>query len=203
MNGGSRAAPEQRISDTTRRLDPRRTATRVRSLRKRVNPALEPPRFAGHQLWVAERVGQQSNALIRGDQPDGEVARVAAADQPELALRPLDRELEQVCTVQGLGALVELPAEEQRNVTAEFEAIRRSAGVLHANQLQAPATAATVRVAGGRTRVTEGPAVTAGNELDGYYVYDASDLDAAIAFAARIPVARLGGTVEVRPILER
>ena len=42
-----------------------------------------------------------------------------------------------------------------------------------------------------------------GNELDGYYVYDASGLDAAIEFAARIPVARFGGTVEVRPMLER
>jgi hypothetical protein len=97
----------------------------------------------------------------------------------------------------------ELPAGEQQKVTAEFEAIRQSAGVLHGNQLQAAGTAATVRVAGGRTRVTEGPAVEAGNELDGYYIYDAPGLDAAIAFAARIPVARLGGTVEVRPILER
>ena len=39
--------------------------------------------------------------------------------------------------------------------------------------------------------------------LDGYYVYDAPDRDAAIAFAARIPVARMGGTVEVREMVER
>jgi hypothetical protein len=52
-------------------------------------------------------------------------------------------------------------------------------------------------------QVTKGPAVEAGNELDGYYIYDAPDLDAAIAFAARIPVTRFGGTVEVRPMLER
>jgi hypothetical protein len=97
----------------------------------------------------------------------------------------------------------ELPAGEQQKVTAEFEAIRRSPGVLDGNQLQAPGTAATVRVDGGQTRVTEGPAVEAGNELDGYYIYDAPDLDAAIAFAARIPVARFGGTVEVRPMRER
>jgi len=56
---------------------------------------------------------------------------------------------------------------------------------------------------GGQARVTKGPAVEAGTELDGYYIYDAPDLDAAIAFAARIPVARFGGTVEVRPMLER
>jgi hypothetical protein len=97
----------------------------------------------------------------------------------------------------------ELPAGEQQKVTAEFEAIRRSPGVLDGNQLQAAGTAATVRVDGGQARVTEGPAVEAGNELDGYYVCDAPDLDAAIAFAARIPVVRFGGTVEVRPMLER
>src|SRR5690348_3112224 len=97
----------------------------------------------------------------------------------------------------------ELPAEEQHKVTAKFEAIRQSPGVLDGNQLQAASTAATVCIDGGQARVTKGPAVEAGNELDGYYIYDAPDLDAATAFAARIPVARFGGTVEVRPMLER
>jgi hypothetical protein len=96
-----------------------------------------------------------------------------------------------------------LPAGEQQKVTAEFEAIRQSPGVLDGSQLQAAGTGATVRVDGGQARVTRGPAVEAGNELDGYYIYDAPDVDAAIAFAARIPVARFGGTVEVRPMLER
>jgi hypothetical protein len=97
-----------------------------------------------------------------------------------------------------------LPAEEQQQVTGEFEAIRRSPGVLDGNQLQAAGTAATVRADdGGQVRVTTGPAVKAGSELDGYYVYDAAGPDSAIAFAARIPVARFGGTIEVRPMLER
>ena len=97
-----------------------------------------------------------------------------------------------------------LPAGEQQKVTAEFEAIRQSPGVLDGNQLQAAGTAATVRVDdGGQVRVARGPAVGTGSELDGYYVYDAPGPDAAIAFAARIPVARFGGTVEVRPMLER
>jgi hypothetical protein len=97
-----------------------------------------------------------------------------------------------------------LPAREQQKVTAEFEAIRQSPGVLDGNQLQAAGTAATVRMDdGGQARVTNGPAVEAGHELDGYYIYDAPDLDAAIAFAARIPVTRFGGTVEVRPMRER
>ena len=104
----------------------------------------------------------------------------------------------------GAGRVIgELPTAEQQRVTAEFEAIRRSPGVLEGNQLQAADTAATVRVEGGQTQVTKGPAVEAGSELDGYYIYDAPDLEAATAFAARIPVARLGGTVEVRPMLER
>jgi hypothetical protein len=96
-----------------------------------------------------------------------------------------------------------LPTEEQKMVTGEFEAIRQSPGVLDGNQLQAVSEAATVRMKDGRPQVTAGPAVEAGSELDGYYVYDAPGLDAAIAFAARIPVARFGGTVEVRPMLAR
>ena len=96
-----------------------------------------------------------------------------------------------------------LPAGEHQKVTAEFIAIRQSPGVLDGNQLQAANAAATVRVNGGQTQVTEGPPVEAGAEVSGYYIYDAPDLDAAIAFAARIPVARMGGTVEVRALVER
>ena len=96
-----------------------------------------------------------------------------------------------------------LPTEEQEKVTGEFEAIRQSPGVLDGNQLRAAGEAATVRVKDGTAQVTAGLAVEAGSELDGYYVYAAPSLDAATAFAARIPVARFGGTVEVRPMLER
>lgn len=97
----------------------------------------------------------------------------------------------------------DLSAEEQQKVTDEFIAIRTSDGVLDGNQLQAASEAATVRVTDGRTRVTTGPALAAGAELNGYYIYDAASLDEAIAFAARIPVARFGGTVEVREMMER
>jgi hypothetical protein len=96
-----------------------------------------------------------------------------------------------------------LPADEQEKVTAEFEEVRRSAGVLEGNQLQSAGTAATVRVADGQPLVGDGPAVAAGTELDGYYLYDAVDRDAAVAFAARIPAIRFGATVEVRPVWER
>ena len=96
----------------------------------------------------------------------------------------------------------ELPADEQEKVTAEFIAIRKSPGVLDGNQLEAPGSASTVRVDDGQTIVSEGPAVADGAELSGY-IYDAHDLDAAIAFASRIPVARMGGTVKVRAMVER
>jgi len=96
-----------------------------------------------------------------------------------------------------------LPTDEQEKITAEFTAIREAPGVLDGNQLQAASTGATVRVSGGQAQVTEGSPVEAGAEVNGYYIYDAPDLDAAIAFAARIPVARMGGTVEVRALMER
>jgi hypothetical protein len=100
-------------------------------------------------------------------------------------------------------AIGELPAGDQEKVTAEFEEIRRSPGVLDGNQLQSAGTAATFRVEGGQAQVSKGPAVAAGSELDGYYLYDAAGLDAAIAFAKRIPATRFGAIVEVRPVLER
>ena len=53
------------------------------------------------------------------------------------------------------------------------------------------------------TNVAKGPAVEAGLALDGYYLYDAAYRDAAVALASRIPAARLGATVEVRPVVER
>jgi hypothetical protein len=104
----------------------------------------------------------------------------------------------------GAGAVIQrLPAQEQAKVTAEFEAVRRLPGVLEAHRLDAAQTATTVRVEGGEPRLSAGPPVAAGAELDGYYVYAADGLDAAVAFAARIPVARLGGSVEVRALRER
>jgi hypothetical protein len=96
-----------------------------------------------------------------------------------------------------------LPAEEQEKITAEFQAVRKLPGVLDGNQLRAASTARTVQINDGKTLVDEGSAVEAAAALDGYYIFDAPDLDAAIAFAARIPVARMGGTVEVREMIER
>ena len=104
----------------------------------------------------------------------------------------------------GADALIHgLPPGEQDKMTREFEAIRKLSGVLDGNQLEPAGTAKTVRVNDGQTVVSEGPSVEHGAAINGYYIYDAPDLDAAIAFAARIPVARMGGTVEVRAMMER
>lgn len=62
--------------------------------------------------------------------------------------------------------------------------------------------ATTVRVQDGKTLTTDGPFVAIKEALGGYLFFEADDLDAAIALASRIPTARMGGAVEVRPIVE-
>jgi hypothetical protein len=68
--------------------------------------------------------------------------------------------------------------------------------------LETPDAATTVRVQDGKTLTTDGPFVDTKEALAGYLIYEADDLDAAIELAARVPAARLGGAVEVRPIKE-
>ena len=55
----------------------------------------------------------------------------------------------------------------------------------------------------GRTLTTDGPFAETKEVLGGYYLFEADDLDAAIELAARIPAARMGGAIEVRPVVER
>ena len=97
----------------------------------------------------------------------------------------------------------QLPAEEQGAIVGEYAAIAQSPGVIGGNQLQPVETATTVRVQDGETLLTDGPFVDAKEHLGGYFLVDVDDLDAALEIAARIPAARMGGAVEVRPLLER
>jgi hypothetical protein len=62
--------------------------------------------------------------------------------------------------------------------------------------------ATTVRVRDGETLTTDGPFVSVKEALGGYFLYEADDLDAAIELASRVPAARMGGAVEVRPVAE-
>ena len=95
-----------------------------------------------------------------------------------------------------------LSDEEQKAVYADYQAINQTAGVTPGHGLEAPSTATTVRVKDGETLTTDGPFVAVKEALGGYLVYEADDLDAAIALAARIPAARLGGAIEIRPVAE-
>jgi hypothetical protein len=95
-----------------------------------------------------------------------------------------------------------LSEDEQKAVAAGYQAVSQTPGVSPGLQLQPPETATTVRVQDDKTLTTDGPFVAVKEALGGYVVFEADDLDAAIALAARIPAARMGGAVEVRPIAE-
>ncbi|MGB0095007.1 MAG: YciI family protein [Solirubrobacteraceae bacterium] len=96
-----------------------------------------------------------------------------------------------------------LPADEQRAIVEEYLAIGQSPEVVGGEQLQPVETATTVRVQDGETLLTDGPFVDAKEHLGGYYLVEADDLDAALEIAALIPAARMGGAVEVRPLVAR
>jgi hypothetical protein len=96
-----------------------------------------------------------------------------------------------------------LSDDEKNAVFSDYKAINETPGVSPGLQLQEPETATTVRVEDGRTLTTDGPFVAIKEALGGYLFYEADDLDAAIELASRIPAARLGGSVEVRPLKEQ
>jgi hypothetical protein len=100
-------------------------------------------------------------------------------------------------------AWARLSEDEQTAVYSDYQAINQTPGVTSGAQMQPPEMATTVQVNEGKTLTTDGPFVEMKEALGGYLFFDADDLDAAIELAARIPAARLGGAVEVRPIMER
>src|SRR5213595_405978 len=79
--------------------------------------------------------------------------------------------------------------------------LNSSGQYLDASPLHPVSTATSVRVRDGKRLVTDGPFAETREQLGGYYLIDASDLDEAIGIAARVPPARVG-TVEIRPVLE-
>ena len=95
-----------------------------------------------------------------------------------------------------------LSEDEQKAVYTDYQAINETAGVSPGLWLQSPEAATTVRVHDGKTLTTDGPFVAVKEALGGYLIFEADDLDAAIELAARIPAARMGGGVEVRPVRE-
>ncbi len=95
-----------------------------------------------------------------------------------------------------------LSEEEKGAIYSAYKAVSTTPGVSPGLQLQPPETATTVRVEDGRTLITDGPFVELKEAIGGYLLFEADDLDAAIELAAQIPAARLGGAIEVRPIVE-
>lgn len=97
------------------------------------------------------------------------------------------------------------PDEAQR-IMGEYgaltQSIAQSGHYKGGNQLQPIASATTVRVRNGKRQTTDGPFAETREQLGGYFLINAADLDEAIAIAERIPAAKTG-SIEVRPIVER
>ena len=92
-----------------------------------------------------------------------------------------------------------LSEEEQGQVAADYQGINQTPGVTPGLPMGLPENATTVRVEGGKTLTTDGPFVGMKEAIGGWFILEADDLDAAIEVASRVPAARYGGAVEVRP----
>jgi hypothetical protein len=99
------------------------------------------------------------------------------------------------------GTVESLTPAEREALSAEYYAVRDEPGVLGGAALQPVTTATTIRLADGKPLVTDGPFADTKEVFGGYYLVEADNLDQATELAARIPVLRLGGTVEIRPIM--
>src|SRR6202161_1991144 len=100
--------------------------------------------------------------------------------------------------------LGKMDAAARRAMTAEYgtftQSIIQSGHFKAGDGLQPTSTATTIRVRDGKTLTTDGPFAETREQLGGYYLVDAKDLNAALAIAARIPGAK-DGSVEVRPVM--
>jgi hypothetical protein len=92
-----------------------------------------------------------------------------------------------------------LPEEEQEQVYADYKEINQLPSVTPGVPMGLPANATTVRVEAGKTLTTDGPFVGMKEAVGGWFILEADDLDAAIEVATRVPAARYGGAVEIRP----
>ena len=93
-----------------------------------------------------------------------------------------------------------LPKAEQQAIYADYAALNQTPGLTAGPPLGLPEKAKTVQVTRGKTITRDGPYVDSNGAVGGFAVFEADDLDAAIELAARIPAARHGGAIEVRPV---
>src|SRR5437763_12416723 len=96
-------------------------------------------------------------------------------------------------------AWARLSPEEQQAVYRDYQALNETPGMQPGAPMTAPETATTVRVQDGRTLTTDGPFAELKDAVGGFFTLEADDLDAAIEVAARVPAARMGGAIEIRP----
>jgi hypothetical protein len=100
-----------------------------------------------------------------------------------------------------LGAMSQAESDAfMREYFAFSDGIRKSGHMLHGEALKPVETATTVRVRNGKISTTDGPFAETKEQLGGFYLIEAKDLNEAIQVAAKIPSARIG-SVEVRPIM--
>jgi hypothetical protein len=96
----------------------------------------------------------------------------------------------------------QLSGEEQKAVYEGYQEVNQTPGVIPASErLQPPESATTVRVQDEQTLTTDGPFVSVKEALGGWLFLEADDLDAAIELASKIPAARMGGAIEIRPLV--
>jgi hypothetical protein len=96
-----------------------------------------------------------------------------------------------------------LSEKEYQAALSEYMAIREDPRCVNGAQLQPVETATTVRVQDGRTLTTDGPFADTKEVFGGYFVVEAQNIDEALELAGRVPAARLGGGVEIRPVVEQ
>ncbi len=99
------------------------------------------------------------------------------------------------------GAMEAMSEDERQSVSAEYFAIRDLPGCVTGGQLQPVETATTVRVADGQSLITDGPFADTKEAFAGYYLFERDNLDEVLEIAAKVPAARLGGSVEVRALV--
>jgi hypothetical protein len=99
------------------------------------------------------------------------------------------------------GAIDGFSPSELESMSREYYALREEPTCIDGAQLEDVANSTTVRVDDGSTLTTDGPFAETKEVFAGYYIFELDNLDAAIELAARIPAARLGGSVEVRPLM--
>ena len=95
-----------------------------------------------------------------------------------------------------------LSDEEKGTVYGAYKAVNETPGVSPGQRMQPPEAATTVRVKDGKTLTTDGPFVELKDAIGGYLFLEADDLDAAIELASIMPAARMGGGIEIRPLVE-